>query len=197
MPMIAVEIDMHDLEAYAKKLGAAEDQIPFAIALALNRSADVTRNFLIQNTWPQHVNARNTSFIAASLTTKESRADKRSLSVEIYDKLDRGNLLMQATGGTRKPRGTKLAIPSTNVPKGQHGVPKRLRPKNLANAFVKKGLLFTRDRKGKVKLMYTLKSATTLPKRVPFFTDYEASMKRELMRTIPLAVERAMSTRRR
>jgi hypothetical protein len=194
-----VEIDFSELEAYAKHVGAAADQVPFALALALNRSADVTRRLLIETTWPQHVQSRNKSFIAASLTTKEARASKQSLAVEIYDKLDRGNLVMQALGGTRAPMGgSNLAVPSSGVPKTSRGVTASLRPKNLqpTKSFRRGDVLYAKDRKGKLRLLYVLKHQTKIPKRVPFYEDYAASMRRELLRTIPLAVQQAMSTRR-
>jgi hypothetical protein len=195
--MFKVEISYLNAAQVARSLGAAADQIPYALSLALNRSADVTRNLLIRQTWPSAIHQRNSSFIAASLTTRESRATKSSLSVEIYDKLDRGNLQMQAKGGLRKPRSSgTLAIPASDINRTGSGVPKRLRPANLANSFRMKGKLYTRDGKGRLKLVYTLKPSTNIPKRVPFYEDFEASMRRELLRTIPLAVEKAMRTRR-
>lgn len=196
--VVKIEMDYRDLEAAALSIGAAADQIPFAISLAMNRSADVTRNLLIRSTWPAHVHQRNASFIAASLTTRDARASKGSLSVEIYDKLNRGHLQMQAKGGTRTPQGgSNLAVPSSNVPRTGRGVPQRLRPKNMPTAVRKGDVLYARDRKGRLQLLYVLKHATPIPKRVPFYEDFAMSMSRELVRTIPLAVERAMATRRR
>jgi hypothetical protein len=196
--MIKVEFDYAELERYAQSFNARVDQIPFALALALNRSADVTRNLLIKHTWPGHVVQRNASFIAASLTTKDARADKRSLSVEIYDKLDRGNLQKQAKGGTRTPKGGgHLAVPLSTIKRTSHGVPSNLRPKNLATkAFKIRDMLYVRDGKGRLRLLYSLKSSTKIPKRVPFYEDFAASMDRELRRTIPMAVARAMATAR-
>jgi hypothetical protein len=195
--MFKVEIGYLNAQQVAASLGAAADQVPYALALALNRSADVTRNLLIRQTWPGAIHARNQSFIAASLTTREARASKSSLSVEIYDKLDRGNLLLQAKGGSRVPRtGGNLAVPASDIKRGASGVPKRLRPKNLTKAFRKNGNLYVRDGKGRLKLVYALKASTRVPKRVPFFEDFEASMRRELIRTLPMAVEKAMRTRR-
>ena len=78
--MFKVEIGYLNAQQVAASLGAAADQVPYALALALNRSAEVTRNLLIRQTWPGAVHARNASFIAASLTTRESRATKSSLS---------------------------------------------------------------------------------------------------------------------
>lgn len=196
--MIKIEMDYRELEAAAISIGAAADQVPYALALAMNRSADVTRNLLIRSTWPAHVKQRNASFISASLTTRDARATKQSMSVEIYDRLDRGNLQMQAKGGTRTPHGgSNLAVPASNVPKSGRGVPARLRPKNMPTAVRKGDVLYSRDKKGRLRLLYVLKHATPIPKRVPFYEDFTASMSRELLRTIPLAVEKAMATRRR
>jgi hypothetical protein len=196
--VVKIEMDFKDLEAAALSIGAAADQVPYALALALNRSADVTRNLLIQSTWPSHVHQRNASFIAASLTTRDARASKGSLSVEIYDKLDRGHLQMQAKGGTRTPQGgSNLAVPSSGVSKTSRGVPARLRPKNLPTAVRKGDVLYSRDRNGRLRLLYVLKPATAIPKRVPFLEDFAQSMTVELSRTIPLAIEKAMATRKR
>ena len=195
--MIKVEIDFSEAEAFAKRVGAAADQVPYALSLALNRSAEVTRNFLIKMTWPQAIQQRNSSFIAASLTTKDARATKQALSVEIYDKLDRGNLLMQATAGTRTPQsGSNLAVPSSTITKTASGVPKRLRPRNMPTALRKGDVLYAKDKKGKLTLLYVLKPKTKIRKAVPFYEDYADSMRRELMRTIPMAVEKAMATRK-
>jgi hypothetical protein len=196
--MIKVEFDFAEVQKFATSLGAAADQIPFATAVALNRAADVTRNFLIKQTWPQHIQQRNSSFIAASLTTRGARADKRSAAVEIYDKLDRGNLQMQALGGVRSPRGgSSLAVPSSKITKTSRGVPQRLRPKSLVNAIRIKDALYTRDKRGRLKLMYVLKSRTPVPKRVPFYEDFATSMRRELIVALPIAIAKAMATRRR
>jgi hypothetical protein len=143
------------------------------------------------------VQQRNQSFIAASLTTRGARATKQSMSVEIYDKLDRGNLQMQAKGGTRAPHGgANLAVPVSSVKRTSRGVPARLRPKNLPTAVRKGDVLYAKDKKGKLTLLYVLKPTTKIPKRVPFYEDYAASMERELLRTIPLAVAKAMATRK-
>jgi hypothetical protein len=193
-----IEIDYSEVEAMAKRLDATADQIPFAMALAMNRSADVTRRLLVQMTWPQHIQARNASFISASLTTRDARASKGTLSVEIYDKLNRGNLVMQSKGGTRSPLGgSNLAVPSSAITRTSRGVPQRFRPKNMPTAVRKGDVLYAKDKKGKLTLMYVLKHQTRIPKRVPFYEDYESSMRRELNRTIPLAFEQAMRTRRR
>jgi hypothetical protein len=196
--MFKIEFDYDALLRSAQGIEGVAEQLPYALALAMNRSADVTRNLLIRSTWPSHVQQRNASFISASLTTRDARATKGSLAVEIYDRLDRGNLQMQAKGGTRTPHGgSSLAVPSSGVTRTSRGVSSRLRPKNLPTAVRKGDVLYAKDRKGRLRLLYVLKPATAIPKRVPFYEDFAASMTRELVRTIPLAVQKAMATRRR
>ena len=194
--MMQIQIDWSDVKRVMANLKAAEDQMPFAMALALNDATEKTRKYLITHTWPSRIKQRNASFIAASLTTKGTRATKRQLESEIYDRLNRGHLMMHAKGGTRTARGAHMAVPVSSMPKSGRGVPQRLRPRNLANSVRIKDAIYTRDRSGKLKLMYVLKTATKIPRRVPFFEDYHASMSRELRRSIPIAVERAMRTRR-
>src|SRR5262249_27682944 len=124
--MFTVEFDWSQWEQAARSLGASIDQIPFAMSVALNKATDETRTYLIKTTWPSHIKQRNSSFIAASLTTKGARATKYDIQSEIYDKLDRGNLLLHATGGTRRPKGGgTMAVPVSDVPRTSHGVPQR------------------------------------------------------------------------
>jgi hypothetical protein len=193
-----ISFDFAEMIKAAGAVGAATDQIPFALAVALNDAAENTRKVLIQQTWPQHVKQRNASFIAASLTTKGARASRNNITVEIYDRLNRGNIEMQAKGGTRTPRGgSNLAIPVSTMGRTSRGVPARLRPKNLKAAVRKGESLFAKDKKGRLRLLYTLKAATKIPKRVPMYEDFEHTMRRDLRANIPRAVARAMSTRRK
>ena len=199
--MQGVVIDFPDIQRVMRNLKAAEDQMPYATALALNEATEKTRSYLIGHTWPSHIKQRNASFMSATLTTKDARATKRQLETEIYENprmQGRGHLMLHAKGGTRVPHSrAHLAVPSSNVPRlSGGGVAKRLKPKNMPQAFRIKDALYVRDRKGRLKLMYVLKGSTKIPKRVPFFEDYFASMRRELHKAIPKAVQRAMATRR-
>ena len=197
--MLGLSIDYSDVRRVMGNLRIAEDQIPYAMMRALNDATEITRKHLITHTWsPAHgIKPRNASFIAASLTTRGARASKTSLATEIYDRLNRGNLMMHAKGGTRVGRGGSIAVPVSGVPRGSRGVPERLRPRNLQNSVRIKDAIYTRNRKGKLQLMYVLKRQAKIPKRVPFFEDYQRVMRDTLGKTIPAAVARAMATARR
>jgi hypothetical protein len=203
--MLALQIDFADVQRVAQNMRAAEDQIPFAMMRALDEATQIARKHLI-TVWPTKIVQRNASFIAAALTTKDARASKQSLATEIYDKFaasgrDAGHLMMQAKGGVRTPKGRgHMTVPSSNIRKGARGVPANLRPRQLGSRlFSKKGnpdRLYVKDRSGRLRLMYVLKTATKIPKRVPFFEDYQTVMSRELNRLLPIMIEKAMATRR-
>lgn len=197
--MMSIQFDFSQLQRAAEKVGARADQIPYALSLALNEAADVTRKVLITETWPRHVTVRNRSFMQASLTTRGARANKSMLSVEIYDRLNRGNLVMQEKGCVRQAKGGSMAIPITGVIKrGARGVPQSQRPKNLKGAFRKGDVILQRmgGKSKKVRVVYALKKTTRIPARVPFHRDFATSMERELRVAIPMAVKKAMATAR-
>jgi hypothetical protein len=203
--MIHIAFDFADVERLAKSLGAAADQVPYAMSVALTEATEKTRRLLAEETWgPKHgIKVRNRSFMNATLTARGVKTTKYNLESEITEReamRGRGHLMMHAKGGVRTPQHgrTQMAIPVSSIPRTGRGVPARLRPKTMGTDLFRLGsanALYTRDRKGKLKLMYVLKTATPIPRRVPFFQDYETNMARELKRSLPAAVEKAMRTR--
>jgi hypothetical protein len=193
--MIEVDFDVADFEQRALDLGAVEDQLPYIFARSLNDAAEKTRSFLIENTWPRSIAAKNRSFIGAALTTKGARATKQNLSVEIYDKLGRGNLKLHAKGGTRRAQGANLAIPSSiNVRRTASGAVSRAQtPRALADKAARRGrFLFAKG-----KMVYTLDPAVPIKRDVPFYQDFTNTMRAAILEALPRNVEIAMRTRRR
>jgi hypothetical protein len=198
--MIDVEFDLSQLHRMGISLGAAADQMPYVMARTLNDAAESTRTFLIGTTWSSHVTVRNRSFISAALTTKGARATKTDLVVEIYDKLQRANLQLHAKGGTRRPHGgAHMAVPiQANVKRTARGVRADQRPNVLARSFRIGDRIFQRQgtRKTVVKLMYSLRSTTPIPKDVPFYEDFAKQMQIGLRQNLARNVVLAMATRR-
>ena len=130
-----ITFNFRDFERAAKKLGAASDQIPYALARSLNDAAEIARKEIIEETWPNSIQSQNKSFMRAALTITGNRATKKNLRVAIVDKLGRGNLIQHADGGTALPKGRKLAVPSDVLkPKRTgKGMPARLKPRALPN----------------------------------------------------------------
>lgn len=209
-----LSLDLSEFERKARTIGGALDQVPFALAGALNDALFKARDHLINQTWPNSVTVRNPSFIRAALQVE--KATKANLSGAIVDRLGRASLKLHAKGGTKQARG-RLAIPSTQVKgqRGAKGVPKRLRPAQLPNTFRKgdaifqrvgwqpKGNKLSRRRAGtaapdkrRVQLMYTLKRAAQMRKDVPFIEDFNRVVLAEVRRSFPARMARAMATRR-
>lgn len=199
--------DTRAFQRYARVMDGLASQIPFSLAQALNASAEIARKELAENVWPEHVEARNKSFLKAALSTKGTRATKRNLRVVIFDRLGRGHLLLHDRGGTKRPRGKAIAVPSADLQsrRSGKGVPKGLRPRNLpstgpSGAFVKGDVLYQRIGKGKsrgLKLMYVLKPSAPIRADVPFHAAFSATMRRTMPIQFRLALRKAMTTARK
>ncbi|GGC70663.1 hypothetical protein [Chelatococcus reniformis] len=199
--MIDVKFDLRDFERMARQLGAAADQVPFALAGALNDALFKTRTKLISETWPQHVTVRNAGFMRGALRIE--KATKGNLRGEINSSGvgDRGHLRLHATGGIKRAQGA-LAIPDpAKVRRGAKGVSKNQRPRALPNSFRKGEVIYQRlvakkRKTGGLRLMYVLKPQATIKKDVPFYEDFRRSMIAEVHAAFPGAMAKAMRTRR-
>lgn len=183
----------------AQGMGAALDQVPFALSMALNNAVEAARSDLINQTWPRHVTVRKSNFLNAALTTSGERATKNRLRVVLYDRLGRGSLKLHAEGGTKRPLGSRLAIPSSAVKRGSNGVVASQRPANLARKVVKKNLIFQASGRGKgskLTLMYKLARVAKIKNDVPFYEDFNAAMTARVRAEFPKALAKAMATRR-
>ena len=139
--MKELTFDLRDVTRVTRNLERFANQVPFAMAGALNASAEIGRRTVIEVTWPGHVDVRDPNFMKAALTSKGERATKRRLRVVVYDRIGRANLVMHEVGGTRVPRPAHLAVPVDAVAakRRSKGIPQALRPRNLANSFVTDG----------------------------------------------------------
>ena len=213
-------LDISDFERAARNFDAILDQVPFALAQAMNDGVEFARDELINRTWPDSVTVRNQSFLKAALTTRGNRATKRNLRVAIDDRLGRASLPLHAEGGDKLPRGTKIAVPSAAIARrrGAGGMPKGLRPRALPNSFVKGNAVYQRvgayhkagtkgARKGGaprgkgydgrgLRLMYGLASSVEIRPDVPFESDFGRAMWLGMTRAFGPALNRAMASRR-
>ncbi len=192
-----IQFDAAEFVEAADRLGAAADQMPFILSLALNRAVRDTRKYLTDVTWPVSITQRNPGFIKAALQTVWS--NKQNLSVEIYDALGRASLKAHAEGGTKVPHSGSLAIPTSHIHRTAHGVPSHQKPRALRNSFRRGDKLYQqigRGRSRRLRVMYLLKPSVRIPADVPFYADFAREMRNGLNRHLPGAVEQAMRTRR-
>ena len=196
-----VSIDASAFEEMAKRLDGSIDQLPFALSKTLNDAAFAARTVLVQSTWPRHVQQRNASFIGASLRVE--RATKGNLTAGVYDQLgNRGHLLELARGGTVTPtRSRVFAIPvSSDIRRGARGVRQQDRPRNLVSnnrravRVTSKGIFIGKG--GRLQMVYAFKPSVTIPKRVPFYSDFSEVIVREMAANFASNVAYAMATRK-
>jgi hypothetical protein len=193
--MIDLKLDLRDFTRAADRLAARIDQVPYALARAMNDAARETRKRLISETWPRHVTQRNTGFIRASLQTEW--ASKYNLTVSIYDKLNHGNLALHATGGTRTARGGRLAIPQGMIRRTSRGVSKAQTPGAIIARTPKRALRITPTgifigEHGRLRLAYKLQPSAQIKKDVPFKADFRKFFREEIDRAFPIRLAEAM-----
>lgn len=193
--MIDLKLDLRDFTRAADRLAARIDQVPYALARAMNDAARETRKRLISETWPQHVTQRNTGFIRAALSTEW--ATKYNLTVSIYDKLGRGNLALHADGGTRTAHGGRLAIPQDMIRRTSRGVSKAQTPRAIIARTPKRALRVTPTgifigEHGRLRLAYKLQPSNRMPKDVLFREDFKRFFRQEIDKAFPLQLAEAM-----
>lgn len=197
-----LSFDVSDFERRAAQMGAALDQVPFALAGTLTTAAFTTRRVLTDETWPQHVQVRDRNFIRNALRVDPAR--KSDLTVAITNQGTsaggRAHLKLHAKGGAKQARG-RLAIPDRKIlnRRSGKGMPANLRPGTAPNVFRRGDVLYQVQGKGKrarLRLLYTLKPSAAIKATVPFQSDFAESMRREMHRAFGPAMTRAMRTRR-
>ena len=62
-----------------------KDQLPFATSKALNDTAFVVRNTIVEDTFPRSFNVKNKRFAGA--TFRVDKANKRKLEARVFDRL--------------------------------------------------------------------------------------------------------------
>jgi hypothetical protein len=198
--LFEIRFDLTDFERKAREMGAAQDQVPFALSLALNQAIRDTRTDLTETTWPTSVKERNPNFIRAAL--RYTTSTKRDLRAEIYDALGRASLKKHADGGTKVAKHAHLTIPPSSEPLGAHGIPKSKRARAIIARTPVRALRITPrgifvGEHGRLKLKFVLKPSIRIAKDVPFRSDFRASMIAAVSRSFPPAMLRAMATRRK
>jgi G3E family GTPase len=188
--------DMRAFEQAARNMKGAQDQVAFAVSVALNKAVLNTENRLARETWASHTANRNKGFLRAALAPEFS--DKKQLRVALFDSLGRAKLYDHSHGGTAAAKG-RFAIPTSRVTRTGKGVRQTQKPANLKNKVVLGGLIFQavgRGKNKKLQLMFTLKNAVQIKKDVPLVEDFNRFMREEARREFPKAMLKAMRTRR-
>ena len=174
-----------------KKLSRSLDQVgrkqlPFAFAKTLNQTMKAVGKYTVARTYPRAFDVRNKGFFKAAMFTKDAVrwATKTKLRVSARDRFDRGNLQLHATGGTKRARSGRIAMPSrfTKATRGARGVRKALRPRAVVDTpkgFIDRDgprdAIYQRYGRGgkRIRLLYVLHRSAKIRKRFRFYEDAE------------------------
>ena len=173
------------------------DQVPFALASALNDTAFEVRKRIVEVTFNRDFSVRNPTF-PKLLWKVENKATKRKLEVEVNQQAVGGKLhdyIERATsGGVKTPRGANIAVPiNPGAVRGAKGaVRKAEKPRNLKNSYIRNVngnlILFERKRGKESVAKYVLQKNAKIEPIFRFYedADYQAFW------TFPAAFERGM-----
>ena len=190
-----------NLGALTKALDVfGKDQLPFATSKALNDAAFAVRNTIVEDTFPRSFNVKNKRF--AGVAFKVDTAKKRKLEARVFDRLGKDFLAMQESGGTKRPRGNNVAIPTDEIRVTGRGVTKARRPRQLLQsgkrAFKtrsKTGQEIIAQRRGKkrypLKVLYVLEPQAQIKPRFPFYTVAQMSAQKTFEKKLPEFLKRA------
>ena len=164
-----------------------KNQIPFAAMRTLNEVAKQTRTRVIDKSWPGDVTVRNPRFMRASMMTISPRsnniATKNNLRVTVGNypsghKMHRDYLQRLAVGGTKRPRGTSLAIPGRDghlKMRASGGVTKANRPRQILN---RKNVFRIKSQKG-ADLIVRRATKARYPLQVLYLMENDANVRKQ------------------
>jgi hypothetical protein len=199
MPEVTVNFSIEDFKKASEEINGMASELPYVIANLLNDGAFKTRQVLVSDTWPSHVQVRNASFINAALRVE--KANKNNLEVAIYDSIGHGHLKAHAEGGTKRVSGPRIAIPdATNIRKGARGVWASQTPKAIIARTPKRALRITKTgifvgRGGQLHRAYAFKPSVQIKASVPFYQDFKYVMDNAIRTGFKDAMNFAMKKR--
>lgn len=218
----SVDVDVRgNVKEFTKYLDSVQkQQLPFAVSLALNNTADDVSER--QRDAAQRIFDRPTPFVLNGISTtrgrfRGKRANKRRLVASIipgYAKggLDGGGrrindlLRLEIEGGTRLPKGRAIVVPTKLASVNKHG---NLRNKQVArlagqkttfSAGHREGMkpgLYRRKGKGKAVMLVAYEQTATYRPIFPFYRIGEGVVSSKFRKNLDKAMARALRSARR
>ena len=199
-----ISFDFSAFERQAARIGLIEKEVPFALANAMTRAAQKTKDAIARDTWPSHVKVQSPGFIRRALEVdpalaRDFRAGK-GMRAAIYAADKYGYLQRLAVGGIKRSAGGSLAIPSKRVKRNSNGAVLRgQKPRNLKRTVRKGDLIFQAEGKGKnskLRLMYAVRPQARINAQVPFYSDFQRLMRAEVYKAFLQAVQNVIKRNR-
>lgn len=184
-----------NLSAFTKAMDVfGKDQLPFATAGALTATAFIVRNTVVHDEYPRAFNVRNKGL--AGRAFRVEKAKKKRLRARVYDSLKKDFLSMQESGGTKRPSGNTIAVPTDNIRLTGRGVNKGRRPRALLSggkkAFRQKSrsgqdVIMERRTKKRypLRVLYVMEPDVKIQPRFAFYTVAKQSAQGAFNKKLP------------
>ena len=172
---MTVKININsNLKSFTKNLNRfAKTQVPNATRSTLNETAFELKNHIVKKIFPKAFTVRNRRF--PNLLFKFKKATKQKLESSVFQKTIDGRafdvITKSATGGIKKARGGRVAIPTSNIRLGAKGIRANRRQRQVLNnpkGFIKDKKIYLQKTKSKLQLLYFLKEFVKIRKTFPF-----------------------------
>jgi hypothetical protein len=163
-----------NIKSFTKSLDSfAKKQVPDATRSTLNDTAFQLKEYIVKKLFPASFKSRNRRF--PNLLFKYMKATRQKLESSVFQKAIDGRVFdvisKSATGGVKRAKGGRVAVPTSNVKLTAKGVRANRRPRNIINSgkgFIKGNRIYNQKTKNKVELLYFLKEFVSLRKIFPF-----------------------------
>jgi hypothetical protein len=163
-----------NIKSFTKSLDSfAKKQVPDATRSTLNDTAFQLKEYIVKKLFPSSFKSRNRRF--PKLLFKYMKATRQKLESSVFQKAIDGRVFdvisKSATGGVKRAKGGRVAVPTSNVKLTAKGVRANRRPRNIINSgkgFIKGNRIYNQKTKNKVELLYFLKEFVSLRKIFPF-----------------------------
>lgn len=199
-----------NVEEVSKNLYKFErDQLPFAISLAVNDTAEAVANEITRQ-MPQYLDRptpfTETTFQYRSGKFRGKRANKRTLTAIIEGgEIQSKYLKFQVEGGTETPKKRAIAVPTKNAPLNRYGnIP------NRKAGLIKKPTQFSAEINGiagiwersqskgvkKLKLIMAYEPSVQYQPRFPIYKIADGISRNTFNRRFDVAMKKALATAR-
>lgn len=192
---MSVKIDIRsNIKSFSKNLDTfARSQVPNATRSTLNNTAKELREHIVKRTFPKAFTVRNKRFPNLLFRFRKATKDKLRSIVEQKD-IDGRHfevVAKSATGGIRKGKGRRIAVPTSNIRLTSKGVRSNRRPRNIINSgkgFVEGNKIFFQKNRRNLQLLYILKNFVKIKKTFPFERSSNEFVQRNLNRIFQKAI---------
>ena len=201
-----IQVDTSELAAFGLQLEAwADRQFPFATAAALTDTARQARDD-VRGRMSKHFKIRNEGVRRA---VNFKAADKRDQEPEaiVHTEPWAEFLTFQVTGGVKRAKGGRVAVPTRIVRRGARGrisKPQKPRPlrerRGLEEGRLERGQIVVRGVKTAppgLSIFYHLVRGARIEARWPFEPEVRAVVARELAGNFTRRLQQAIATARR